>query len=151
MVGSVDGGGGWRDHGRCGSNLDSLVGQTAGVQLLPGMLVQRSMVSSEGPLTDGTAAVGVALKGGQLPADGVDPGDTVAVLQVPTAAAAGARSGGESGAQVLVEQAQVFAARQDPAQAGGTLVTVLVPSSAYLDVEAAGATGQVTLAEVAPQ
>lgn len=133
-----------------GENLDGVVGQTAAVPMLQGMLVQRSMVSSAGPLTDGTAAVGVALKGGQLPADGVAPGDTVAVLQVPTAAGGGARSGGD-GPQVLVEQARVFAAKQDPAQAGGTLLTVLVPTNAYLDVAAASAAGRVAVVEVAPQ
>jgi hypothetical protein len=134
-----------------GQNLESVVGQTAAVRLLPGMLLQRSMVSSSGPLEAGTAAVGVALKSGQIPADGVDPGDTVAVLQVPTAAAAGSRAGDGADAQVLVEQASVFSARPDPAQAGGTLVTVLVPADDYVAVAAASGSGQVALVEVPPR
>jgi hypothetical protein len=110
------------------------------------------MLSSAGPLASGTAAVGVALKGGQLPADGVEAGDTVAVLQIPTAAAAGAAAAGSDAdeARVLVEQARVYSTRPDPAQAGGTLVTVLVPSSDYLDVAAASGTGQVALVEMPP-
>jgi hypothetical protein len=133
-------------------NLESVVGRTAAVPLLPGMLLQRSMVSAEGPLESGTAAVGVALKGGQLPADGVRPGDTVAVLQVLNAGAAGsARSGDAGGAQVLVDQARVYSARPDPAQAGGTLATVIVPSSDYVDVAAAAGAGQVALVEVPPK
>lgn len=134
-----------------GENLDSVVGQTAAVQLLPGTLLQRSMVSSTGPLEAGTAAVGVALKSGQLPADGVDPGDTVAVLRVPTAAGAGSRTGDSAEAQVLVERATVFSARLDPAQAGGTLVTVVVPADDYVAVAAASGSGQVALVEVPPQ
>lgn len=135
-----------------GKNLDSVVGKTAAVPLLPGTLLQTSMVSAEGALEAGTAAVGVALKGGQLPADGVDPGDTVAVLQVPTVAAAGGgRAGDGADAQVLVEQARVFSARPDPAQPGGTLVTVLVPADDYVAVAAASGTGQVALVEVPPR
>lgn len=134
-----------------GQNLESVVGQTAAVRLLPGMLLQRSMVSSAGPLEAGTAAVGVALKSGQIPADGVDPGDTVAVLQVPTAAAAAARAGDGADAQVLVERASVFSARPDPATAGGTLVTVLVPADDYVAVAAASGSGQVALVEVSPR
>lgn len=139
-----------------GSNLESVVGQSAAVHLLSGTLLQRSMLTSAHPLADGLAAVGVALGGGHLPADGVGPGDWVAVLQVPTDTTGAleesvAGRGGEGQARVLVPRAQVFSARPDPAQAGGTLVTVLVPVEDYVAVAAASGAQQVSLVEVAPQ
>ena len=132
-----------------GEHLDGIVGRTAAVHLLPGTVLQRSMVTSAGPLAAGQAAVGVAVKGGQVPADGVAAGDVVDVLRVPTA---GAASTGGSGtapeAQVLVAKATVFSSRPDPAQAGGSLVTVIVPVADYASVVAAGAAGQVALVGV---
>src|SRR5262249_31350045 len=53
-----------------GNHLNSIVGQMAAVPLLRGTVLMRSMVTSNDPLTGGYAAVGVAVKGGQLPADG---------------------------------------------------------------------------------
>ena len=136
-----------------GSHLDSIVGQTAVVHLLPGTVLQRSMVTSAAPLRAGQAAVGIAVKGGQVLADGVAAGDTVAVLRIPTAAAANTSTtttGGQDTGRVLVARATVYSSRPDPAQAGGTLVTVIVPVEVYVEVAAAGGAGQVALVQVPP-
>jgi hypothetical protein len=104
------------------------------------------MVTSAASLQAGQAAVGVALKGGQIPADGVAPGDIVAILQVPAGASAGAAA--RDTARVLVDKATVYSSRPDPAQAGGTLVTVIVPAAACVNVAAASGAGQAALVEV---
>jgi hypothetical protein len=135
-----------------GKNLDSVIGQSAAVALLPNMLLQRSMVAAASGLSPQEAEVGVAVTSGQVPADGLEPGDTVQVLQLPGDGAASSRSapgpGGEV-AQELVGTARVFAVRADPAQAGGTLLTLTVPSSQAALVATASGAGKVALVRVA--
>jgi hypothetical protein len=131
-----------------GSHLQDVVGQVAVVTLLPNMLVQRSMVTSSSPLRAGQARVGVALTSGQIPADGVEPGDTVEVLQVPAADSSG--PGSVDPAQVLVASAVVWSTRPDPARSGGTLLTLTIPDSQVADVASAGAAGQITVVAVPP-
>lgn len=130
-----------------GDRLSEVVGMTAAVHLLPNMLVQRSMVTGEQPLSSGEAAVGVAVRGGQLPAEGVAAGELVAVLRIPVTGSAAATAEVED-AQTLVRQARVYDTRPDPAQAGGTLVTLIVPSTSVEAVAAASGSGQAALARV---
>ena len=129
-----------------GDNLDSVVGQTAAVHLLPDTLLQRSMVTAEPGLTGAQAQVGVAVRSGQIPADGLTPGQVVTVVELP---AVDAPTPGE--ATVLVERAEVFAVREDPAQAGGTLLTVVVPTGRAAAIAAASGAGRAALIRVAPQ
>jgi hypothetical protein len=129
-----------------GDRLDSVVGQTAAVRLLPNMLLQRSMVTSAAGLSPSQAQVGVAVKGGQIPADGLVPGDVVEVAALPAANAASPVA-----PQVLVDRATVFAVRADPATPGGTLLTLVVPAAQAVPVAAAGVAGQVALIRVGAQ
>lgn len=125
-----------------GGNIDSVVGQRAAVTLLPDTLVQRSMLTSGDVLLPGQAQVGVAVRSGQVPADGLVPGDVVRVVQLPVKGAV------ELDARVLAERAQVFSARPDPAVSGGTLVTVTVPDGVSTAVAAASGVGVVALVKV---
>ncbi len=120
------------------NRLSGLVGQRAAVTLQPNMFLQRSMVTSGDTLTAGQAEVGVAVRSGQIPADGLTPGDVVQVVQLPTKEGTGT-------AQILVARAVVFSGRPDPAVSGGTLLTVIVPASASTAVAAASSAGQVAL------
>lgn len=129
-----------------GTNLESVVGQRAAVGLLPDTVLQRSMVTDVDPTPAGVVQVGVAVKGGQLPADGLVPGDTVQVLQLPPAAAAG--GGAAAVPDVVVEKATVFAAVPDPVQAGGTLLTLLVPAGQAAAVAGASGAGAAALVKV---
>lgn len=128
-----------------GERLDSVVGQTAAVHLLPNMLLQRSMVTAGPGLTPAQAHVGVAVRSGQIPADGLAPGDAVTVVELPAPDAPASTS-----ASVLVERAEVFAVREDPAQAGGTLLTLVVPTQKAVSVAAASGAGRAALIRVAP-
>ena len=129
------------------AHLDSVVGQNAAVDLLPGMLLQRSMLTSADPLSAGQAEVGVALSGGRVPADGLAPGDTVTALRVPSGATGGGAAAEPPGV-VLVAKARVFSSRPDPAQAGGTLVTLIVPAERAPAVAAASAAAAIALVRV---
>lgn len=130
-----------------GSNLDSVVGQVATVELLPNTLLQRSMVSTASPLPADAAMVGVALKPGQLPANGLRDGATVEVLQLPARDTSGAANGSQT-ASVLVAAATVFATAIDPSQSGGTLATLIVPKAAAGGVAAASNAGLLALVVV---
>ena len=126
-----------------GGNLASLVGQRAAVTLLPDTLLQRAMVTSGETLPAGQAQVGVAVRSGQIPADGLVAGDLVRVVQLPVKGSVDVQ------ALVLVERAQVFSTRLDPAVNGGTLVTVVVPEAASTAVAAASGAAAVALVKVA--
>lgn len=128
-----------------GSRLDTVVGQRAAVTLLPDMLVQRSMLTAGQPLPAGQAQVGVAVHSGQLPADGLSPGDVVQVVALPSRDGTGI----DAAARVLADHALVFTSRPDPAVNGGTLVTVTVPESVSTAVAAASGAGAVALVKVA--
>ena len=128
-----------------GANLETVVGERAAVALLPGTLLQRSMVTDADPIPTGMAQVGVAVKGGQLPADGLVPGDRVQVLALPGQVAG---AGNPAAPTVLVDPAVVFAAHQDQTQPGTTLLTLVVPAGAAAGVAAASATGAAAVVKV---
>ena len=125
-----------------GSNLASVVGQRATVTLLPDTLLQRAMVTSGETLPAGQAQVGVAVRSGQIPADGLVAGDLVRVVQLPVKGSVDVQ------ASVLVDRAEVFSSRPDPAVSGGTLVTVVVPEAASTAVAAASGAAAVALVKV---
>jgi hypothetical protein len=128
-------------------HIDSVVGQTAAVDLLPNMLVQRSMLTRGGPIGAGQVKVGVAVKPGQSPADGLAAGDRVEVLQVPAKDA----TGPAAAPQVLTDAAVVFSAAADPSTTGGTVLSLLLPRAVAPLVAAASAAGQIALVQVPPQ
>lgn len=125
--------------------LDSVVGQTAVVHLMPHMLLQSSMITTAAPLSADQAQVGVSVPAGELPADGVAPGDTVRVLGLPPKDTTGAQSATSS---VLVERAEVFSARGDSQAAGSTVVTLIVSVAQANAVAAAGSQGLIALVKV---
>lgn len=129
------------------SGLDAVVGMRAEVDLLPGTVLQRSMVSDTPLLAASKAHVGVAVGPGQLPADGLEPGDTVQVLQLASASASGAADA-PAGPVVVASRADVYSVRGDVAEAGGALLTLVVPRAAAPQVAAASAAEQVALIQV---
>lgn len=125
------------------ASASELSGTWAAVTIPAGSLISLHDVTSSRPLASGSAVVGLALKDGQLPADGVEPGDQVMVVQTPaigsvltvggttdgsdTGTGDGSGDGSDSGADsgsgsgptsdsgVLVAQATVFEASAPPA------------------------------------
>lgn len=133
-----------------GPRLDSVVGQTAAVELLPNTLLQRAMISATPGLAAGQARVGVQVRPGQIPADGLNPGDTVQILQLPAKDATTSTGSTGTSATVLASKALVYSTTADPSAAGGTLLTVLVPTKAAEGIAAASNAGLVALVQVAP-
>ena len=131
-----------------GDHLNSVLGETATVDLLPDTLLQRSMVTSGPVMAAGTAQVGVQVTGGQIPADGLNAGDTVEVLGLPVKGS-GTDTGAPAAAALLVANATVFSTRPDPSSAAGTLVTLTVPASTAAAIAAASGNGLVALVKVA--
>ena len=125
-------------------NIGTVVGQPAAVHLLPGMLLQRSMVAAGVQIPAGMVRVGVAVKPGQLPADGLTPGDVVTVLGLPRAVT------DETTTAVLASGVQVFSAVPDPAIQGGFLVTLTVTSQVAPAIAAAGNAGLVAMVQEPP-
>jgi hypothetical protein len=128
-----------------GANLPSLVGQVAAVEILPNTLIQRAMVTTAQPLGAGQALVGVAAAPGQMPSLGLRPGDTVQVLVLPPKGTTGQPS---SVSPVLAEAAVVYDVRANPAQAGGALLTLLVPKAAAYGIVSASNSGLIALVKV---
>ena len=132
-----------------GARLESLVGQTAAVELLPDTLLQRAMVTNAPTSSSTQAQVGVEVKPGQIPADGLNIGDTVEVLQLPDKnAAAAATSQTAPSATVLVESATVYSSASDPSQSGGTLLTLVVPRSDVAAIATASNASLIALVRV---
>src|ERR1035441_5553327 len=130
-----------------------VVGKLAAVTLVPGSLLTMADVSSSRPLESGDAVVGIALKEGQLPSSGVEPGDQVMVVQtgIPGAPApntAPTPGGTATTTGVLVPSAQVYAVATPPASSSGSatqLVSIEVSSTVAAGVSVAAAADQVSL------
>jgi hypothetical protein len=130
-----------------GASLNSVVGETAVVELLPNTLLQRSMVTSVPSLSSSDAQVGVAVSPGQIPANGLNPGDTVEVLELPAKNAASSTAA-VAAPSVLAATATVYGSRSDPSQSGGTLLTLVVPKSVAASIAAASNAGLIALIRV---
>jgi len=64
------------------SQSGTVVGQYARVSLVKGQLVDSTMISSNGLMSDGQVAVGASLAAGRYPAGGLMPGDHVMLVHV---------------------------------------------------------------------
>ena len=130
-----------------GVHLSSVIGQSATVELLPHTLLQRSMVTSSPLLDSSKAQVGVQVKPGQIPANGLAPGNHVEIVQLPPSNLTN-NSAPTPSATVLVDDAVVYSSTSDPSQSGGTLLTLVVPKSSATDVAAASNSGAIALIRI---
>ena len=130
------------------ANMASVIGQTAVVELLPNTFLQRAMVTSAPPLGGDQAQVGVAVKPGQIPADGLSPGDTVEVVELPVKDAAVPAGGQAARGTILAAAATVYSSVSDPSQSGGTLLTLVVAKSVAVEIASASSAGLIALVRV---
>jgi hypothetical protein len=130
------------------SARSQVVGQVAIVNLVPGTLLLRRMITPRSLLQPGEGLVGLALKASQVP-EQLAPGDPVQVVRTPASPSAGAgipTDNGDSG--VLVGRAKVLSV-SDIASGDTTRVSLIVPLDDAGALYQANATGQLALIVVA--
>ncbi len=142
------------------AEASELSGTWAASTIPAGSLINRSDVTTSRPLAGGTAVVGLALKEGQLPAGGVEPGDRVMIVATPAAGSLVPVEGANNGTDpntssgstlnngVLVPEATVFQVEvpsSSSASGAVELVSVAVPSTVAAGVASASASSQVSL------
>ncbi|MGW5865811.1 RcpC/CpaB family pilus assembly protein [Streptomyces sp. NPDC055239] len=142
------------------SQLGNLKKLTATNTIPKGAVAVGEMFSSKGGLPAGKSAVGVALKEGQYPADGLKSGDTVDVYQVGDSASSGSNdkgTGGSAGSSAsdspIVSAARVstVANKSDATVSTGALgVTLQVDTADAAAVAKAASAGAVALVQVSP-
>lgn len=119
------------------SQSAQLVGKTAVADLAAGTLASPGLVTGGPALEPDEAQIGIAVAAGGMPAAGLAPGDTVAVIDV-----------GEGGGRLAeAEVAEVSAgAAEGQVSPGGRVVRLQVPAPVMSEVAAAAAADQVRLA-----
>ena len=126
----------------------TVVGQSAATTLPEGSLLSRAQLVAEPVPGRGLAKVGVVLRPGQAPAEGLSPGDRVMV--VAARAADQGDAGGPTPGTVLVREARVFEQRASDAS-DNVVVTLIVHDTDVPQVVRWGAAGQVGLAVLPAQ
>ena len=129
------------------ADLHTVVGSTAAVGLVGGQVLNRDMLTTAPVPGAGQSMVGLALKPGQFPADGLAIGDSVLVVVLPGADATS--SGAGVGARAITV-GDVYGLRSDPGGGADTLVTLIVPLDTANRILEQGAAGRVGLVKVAP-
>ena len=125
------------------SDAASVIGGTAGVELVPGQILTPDMIATDPLPGPGERVVGVELDGTRAPG-GLAPGDRVSVLAVPPSGDAG-RPTELASPTVLAEVATVRSV--DRIEGAGTRFGLLVPREAADRVAAFGAAGRVSLVQ----
>ena len=132
------------------SDIALVVDKTAAVDLVVGQIVTSQMMTGTAVPAAGQATVGLALDPTRVPAAGLDPGDVVEVVAVPSAD--GVRSGTASIDQpeILTAEAQVYAVDGAPAAGGQVLLTLVVNAEAAVRIAAYSTQNRVAVIESAP-
>jgi len=118
--------------------LETFVGQRAAVDLSAGSLLTEQAVTGQLVPAAGQSLVGVAVTSAQLPAQALQPGDQVRVVDTPTAQ-------GEPPATTPAAIAGEVASVVGPDDTGLTVVNLLVADDRAADLAARVATGRVAL------
>jgi hypothetical protein len=116
----------------------------AAVTLVKGALLTNGMVTQDDAAAGGRVIVGLALKPGQLPAGGLQPGDRVSLYGVGGQNTVGVRAG-----TTLAEDAVVYgvtAGGEQTLQSDQTMISVAVPPEQAPQVTLAASAGAVAVA-----
>lgn len=127
----------------------AVTGATAAAALEPGTLLSPVDLSRRPVLAAGMAIVGLALKAGQFPGQGVVAGARVEVIATPGVPSSGSAA---TSPLVLTGAAQVVGVQQPAAASGsgGLMVSLEVPRVLAPALAAASAAGQAAVVVVAP-
>ncbi len=126
------------------SQLRQVVGQVAGTELHPGMLITAAEIGSQQPPIPGQVLVPLPVRPSALPASGLRPGDRV--LIIPTPGAQGQAGSGNAAPAMTGPVAGVVAAVNAAVSTDGFgEVDVLVPARFGANVASQASTGQFAL------
>lgn len=133
-------------------DAETVVGQTAAVDLVVGQILTSAVVTSDPLPGPGESMIGLALDPTRVPGAGLEAGDQVDVIAVP---AGGNQSGDQDDTSLdapvlLTTEAQVFSVGGEAAAGGLVLVTLLVDESDASKVAAYSTQNRVAVVETAP-
>jgi len=130
-------------------DLEQVVGSVAAIDLVAGQVLLQGMTTDSVVPAAGESLVGFALDASRLPVVGLETGDLVRVVAVPSG-----QAGGDAGTvdldtpPVLTENAVVYSMR-GVADGGAIEVTLVIANEDANRVAAYGTAGRVALIEVA--
>jgi hypothetical protein len=128
-----------------------VVGSTTTVDLVAGQILTKSMLTTAPLPAAGQSVVGLALDASRVPTAGLEPGDWVDVLAVPTAEDQGPSDQAALDApQVIAEGASVFAVDEQLNQSGQMTLTLVVGTDEAARLAAYSTQNRVAVIEVAP-
>ena len=131
-------------------DLDTVVGQTAAVDLVAGQILIPAMVAAEPVPAAGQSVVGLALDPTRVPSAGLAAGDQVDVIAVPSAGGVQGDAAATEAPEVLAEAAEVYAVRGKSTAGGQLLLTVVVDAQAAAKIAAYSTQNRVAVVETAP-
>lgn len=126
---------------------NSVIGKTAVVDLIPGQVLTRAMVSGDPTPGTGKSTVGLSLDNARVPAAGLHAGDVVDVIAVPAAENSAASADELDAPPVLAADAAVYKVKGRATEGGGVMVTLIVDESAAARIAAYSTAGRVAVVE----
>jgi hypothetical protein len=130
--------------------IDSVVGKTASVDLVPGQVLTAAMFTSTPVPATGESVVGLALDPTRVPGAGLDPGDVVDVVAVPGGEDAQADLADLDTPEVLAAAAEVYDVGGTSTAGGQVLVTLVVDAKDAARIAAYSTQNRVAVIETAP-
>lgn len=131
-------------------DVESVVGMTAVVDILPGQILVDAMASKTPTPANGKATVGLNLSADRAPAAGLLPGDIVDVIAVASEANSANESNALDAPPTLAAGAQVYDVKGSATEGGGVLVTLVVGKGDAARIAAYSAAGRVAIVETSP-
>lgn len=122
------------------------IGKIAVVDLLPGQVLTRSMLTDSPVPAAGMAVVGLSLDNARVPASGLTAGDIVNVIAVPAAAKAATAAELDT-PPLLAEDATIYDVKGEATQGGRLMLTLIVDESAAGRIAAYSTAGRVAVVE----
>lgn len=129
--------------------VDTVVGQTAAVDLVGGQILTRPMLTSHPVPDGGQATVGLALDPTRVPGAGLSPGDVVDVIAVPGSSDKADPSAVDAPV-VLARRAEVYDVGGSSTTGGQVLVTLVVKAGDADRVAAYSTQNRVAVVETPP-
>jgi hypothetical protein len=132
------------------SEIDTVVNQTAAVDLVDGQILTSQMFAASAVPASGEATVGLALDPARVPGAGLDPGDVVDVIAVPGGDTAQKDPAALDTPEVLAADASVYSVEGAATAGGQVLVTLVVDAADAARISAYSTQNRVAVVETAP-